>query len=88
MKNLPVAMKIVFNVIFFLLYSIIAMNVINFLYDSVLHLSWKVVPTSWDIVHLKIALVILIFTLILTIIFRKYFYFSLNKKKLKKLQNK
>ncbi len=83
MKNLPVAIKIVFNIIFYVLYSVITMNIINFLYDFFLHLSWKVVPASWDIVHLKIALVVLIFMLILTIIFRKYFYFSLAKQEIK-----
>lgn len=88
MKNIPIAMKIVLNIIFFIVYSIITMNFTNFLFDSILHFSWKVVPKSNDIVHLKIAWVVLIFVLFLTILFRKYFYLSLDTKKVKKQTNK
>lgn len=88
MKKLPIAFKLLLNILFFVIYSIIFMNIINFLYDLYLYYVWKVIPLSDDIVHLKIAWIVFIFTLIFTLIFRKYFYISLVNKKLSIVEKK
>jgi len=87
MKNIPIAIKVLINLVFFVIYSIISMNLINFIYDFSLHFLWKIVPKSNDIIHLKIAWVVLILVLIFTILFRKYFYVKINNKE-KIIKNK
>jgi len=81
MKNIPIAMKIILNFIFFVIYWLISMNLVNFIYDLILNFSWRSVPPPNDPIHLKIAWTVLLFVLILTIIFRKYFYLNVLKEK-------
>jgi len=74
MKNIPAAIKILLNIVFFTIYSIVMMNLVNFIFDTYIYSSWKLVPVWNDPIHLKIAWVVLITTLIITTLLRKYFY--------------
>lgn len=73
---MPIAWKIVLNIVFFVLYVLIWMNLVNFIYDLILNTLWKTVPLSNDPVHLKIAWITFLLITVITIVFRKYFYYS------------
>lgn len=80
MKNIPLAIKIICNVLFFLIYNFIAIMLASFLYGFVISqiLGWSV-PGSADPIHMKIAFITIMAVLILTVIFRKFFYIPLSK---------
>ena len=77
MKKIPVAIRFIINIIFFVIYSLIWIVTLNFLYWLVLTNMWKSVPWSSDPIHMKIAWVVILIILLISIIFRKYFYISL-----------
>lgn len=78
MRNLPIAIKILINSIFFFIYSIFSIFLWSLFYGFILDkILLKPVPWSTDPIHTKIALIVLFLTLIFTIIFRKYFYIKL-----------
>lgn len=76
--------KLCINIILYCIYALIAIIFCNFFYwlyiDKVLG---KAVPGSGDPIHYKLAILMLIFVLIITLIFRKFFYLSLKTKKWK-----
>ena len=79
MDKLPLFIKIIINLFFFFLYTIISIFLVNFTYWFVLTKILNApVPWASDGVHIKMAVVVFIVILILTFIFRKYFYFSLS----------
>lgn len=78
MKVLPLAIKILLNLFFFCIYLLISIVLWDFIYGFVLDkILLKAVPWSNDIIHMKIALIVWVLTLIFTMIFRKIFYIKL-----------
>ncbi len=76
MKNIPIAIKGLLNILFFGIYSLIWIILWNFLYGLVLNSLWKAVPWSSDPVHMKLAVLVIILIALITVLLRKYFYFS------------
>lgn len=76
MKNMPIAIKILLNLFFFIIYLIISVILWSFVFGLVLNIMWKPIPWSHDPVHIKIALVISFVVFLFTSLFRKYFYIS------------
>lgn len=69
MKLLPWAIKIILNIIFYGIYSAISLFLTGFVLTNVLNISYDDPNKVWYVV--------LIFILIITFIFRKFFYISL-----------
>lgn len=78
MKNMPLAVKILLNLFFFLVYLLISVVLWNFLFGLVLNFMWKTIPWSQDPIHMKIAIVICFLVFLFTLLFRKYFYIILS----------
>lgn len=78
-------LKLLANLFFFLVYLLVMIVVENYIFWLILtKWLWKVVPPSTDPIHLKLAIIVLFLVLFITILFRKYFYFSIceNNKKI------
>lgn len=91
MKALPIAMKLLLNIIFFFIYLLIAVILENFLFWLILTSLGKSVPASSDPIHMKLAGVVLILVIVITGLLRRYFYISMNvdlKKNLEDSKNK
>jgi len=73
---MPMACRFILNTFFYLVYSFIGMLLLGILYWKILDYLWKPIPLNWNIVYMKIAIAISFIVLIITIIFRKYFYIS------------
>ena len=71
-------LKIIFNAVLFVVYSLVSIVVVNF-FDGlwVAKILEKQVPASTDIVHMKIGIFVVLLVLLSTLLLRKYFYFSL-----------
>ncbi|USN58165.1 MAG: hypothetical protein H6767_07725 [Candidatus Peribacteria bacterium] len=80
MHRLPFAIKLVLNLVFFCIYVIISIVLVNFVYGFVVA-EWLGgnVPGSSDPVHMKMATVVFLVVIIITILYRKYFYLSLRQ---------
>ena len=89
MKILVSFIKLVLNIFFFIVYSFFSIVLVNFLYWLVLKNLWKTIPDSSDIVHLKMAFLVILVVLFITVLLRKYFYLSVCfKSNLNKVDNK
>lgn len=77
MKTLLRAIKFICNIVIFFVYALLLTTVINFVFAFVLTNMGKEIPLSDDIVHVKMAVIIFVTTFIITVLNRKYFYFSL-----------
>ena len=71
MWNMPNAIKLILNLIFFSIYSVIAIFLAGFILWNVLGISYTDPNKVW---YIAIAI-----TFIITIIFRKFFYISFKK---------
>lgn len=69
MKFLPWAFRIILNIVFYIVYSVISLFLVWFLLTNVFHISFDDANKVWYVV--------LVFILIITFIFRKFFYISL-----------
>ena len=69
MKLLPWAIKIILNIIFYGVYSAISLFLTGFVLTNILSISYDDPNKVWYVV--------LVFILIITFIFRKFFYISL-----------
>ena len=69
MKYLPIAIRIILNIIFYAIYSMLALILTGFILTNILNLSY----TDPD----KIGYIVLVIVFIITFIFRKFFYISL-----------
>ncbi|MDQ7009755.1 MAG: hypothetical protein Q9M94_05680 [Candidatus Gracilibacteria bacterium] len=69
MKFLPGAFKIILNIVFYIIYSIISLFLVGFLLTNIFNI-------GYDDAN-KVGYVVLVFILIITFIFRKFFYISL-----------
>jgi len=78
MRYIPTAFKIIINMFFFSVYSLIWIIAENFIYGLIMtQWLWKIVPNAQDSVHLKLAIITIVLVLVLTFFFRKYFYISI-----------
>lgn len=85
MKNIYLALKLIVNLFLFCFYSLVAIIFWDFLFGSFLKFVLEQeVTTQNDMSHYKIAIFVFILTAILTIVFRKYLYISLNNEKKEK----
>ncbi len=69
MKVLPWAIKIILNILFYIVYSAIFLFLTGFILTNILHISYDDPNKIWYVV--------LVFIFIITFIFRKFFYISL-----------
>lgn len=82
MKNIYLALKLIVNLFLFCFYSVIAIIFWDFLFGSFMKFVLEQeVPNANSMSHKKIAIFVFILTAILTIVFRKYLYISLNNEK-------
>lgn len=77
MKYLYLTIKSLLNIIFFIVYVLLANTLINFAFGGILSVFDKSVPGPQDPIHVQILILVWIFVLLITVIWRKYFYFSL-----------
>lgn len=80
MKTLYIGTRVLGNLLLFVVYTLVGMNLVNLAFDIVLNTMGKTVPSANDPVHLKIAAITFVFITIVTILYRKYFYMNFNKK--------
>ncbi len=73
-------LKVLFNAFLFFVYITVTVTFWNFLYGYKLYKNWASIPGPSDPVHIKMALLISVFVLFVTLVFRKYFYLSIAKK--------
>lgn len=78
MKKTPLLFKLIINFLAFLGYTLLVSVVFSFLYPLFLKIFWKPIPAEWDPIFTKIQISIALIVLIVTLIFRKYFYMSLD----------
>lgn len=69
MKFLPWAFRVLLNIVFYVIYSVISLFLVWFLLTNVFNISFYDANKVWYVV--------LVFILIITFIFRKFFYISL-----------
>lgn len=77
MQYIPTAFKIIINIFFFSVYTLIGIIIENFVFGLVTtQFLWKAVPNAGDPVHMRLAIITIVLVLVLTFFFRKYFYIS------------
>ena len=69
MKFLPAAIRIILNTLFYIIYSALSLFLVWFILTNILNIGYTDPNKVWYVV--------LVFILILTFIFRKFFYISL-----------
>lgn len=80
-KVFPIV-KFLINILIYIIYTFLFIILGNFAYWAYLtYVLWVSVPLSEDIIHIKLAIFIAVLVLILTVIFRKFFYLSIFKRK-------
>lgn len=77
MRDLPVVAKLLINVIFYIIYVFFASVAFSILFPLLLQVVGQEIINYNDPIFEKIQYFILFLVLIITIIFRKYFYISL-----------
>lgn len=78
MKNLPIAFRIILNILLYVLYTIFWQFVFGLMFGLVSNILWKNPPLPWDPIFVKIWIVVSFFMLVITLIFRTYFYITLD----------
>lgn len=74
--------KFLINIILYFVYTILFVILGNFIYWAYLTYVLKIwVPWPEDIIHIKLAVFIAVLVLIITMIFRNFFYLSIFKRK-------
>jgi len=84
MKNLPIFVKIILNIILYLVYVIIFWFLFWLLFPIILELLNKPILNPNNPIFDKIAIVLALLTLLITVFLRKYFYISFSKNLLDK----
>lgn len=87
MKALFTLLKLFINSLLFVFYSFIFITAGNFLFWLVLSIMGKTIPASDDPIHVKIAVLIIFLSLLITLLFRKIFYISIFTNVSKKIVN-
>ncbi len=77
MKELPLGVRFLINIVFFILYVLFLSLVFSFVYPLVLDILWKEIQSFDNPIFAQIQIVIIVFVLFITLVFRKYFYISI-----------
>jgi hypothetical protein len=77
MKKLPLALRIILNGLFYIIYVLVFSIVVSFSLALVPYVLWMNLIPKWDPMFAKIQIFIFLFVLIITLVFRKYFYLNL-----------
>lgn len=78
---MPIALRYILNTFFYIVYSFIWMLISGISFWKYNEYYWKAIPLNWDIIYMKIAVAICFIILVITVIFRKYFYISSPEKR-------
>jgi hypothetical protein len=78
MRILTVIVKGIVNILLLLFYSLFFIIACNFAYWYILkEILNKNVPGSEDPIHIKLAILVIFLTIVITLLFRKFFYLRL-----------
>jgi len=77
MKDLPIVLRVLLNIIIYVFYVLVASIVFSFLFPLVLQLFGKEILTPSDPIFAKIQIFIALLVLIVSLILRKHFYITL-----------
>ncbi|MFA5917105.1 MAG: hypothetical protein WC850_02615 [Candidatus Gracilibacteria bacterium] len=78
MKQAPLIFKLIINFIAYLGYTLLLSVIFSFSFPFILMMMGKELYNPTDPIFMKIQISIALIVLVLTVIFRKYFYMSLN----------
>lgn len=78
MKNIPFILKLAINFAVYIIYTFIVSILFSFVFPLLLKLFWKTLYASNDPIFTKIQFLIALIVLIISVIYRKYFYLSLS----------
>lgn len=79
MRQAPLTFKLIINFVAYIGYTIFLSIIFSFAFPFVLKLMWKELYNPTDPIFTKIQITIAVVVLVITLIFRKYFYLSLRK---------
>jgi len=77
MKDLPIVLRVLLNIIIYVFYVLVASIVFSFLFPLVLQISGQEILTPSDPIFAKIQIFIALLVLIVSLILRKHFYITL-----------
>lgn len=77
MNGLPIVLRVLLNIIIYIFYVLVASVLFSFLFPLVLQLLGQEILSPKDPIFEKIQIFIALLVLIVSLIFRKYFYISL-----------
>ena len=78
MKTLLIILKVIVNALLFMFYTLIFIIASNFIFWLVLDIVLnKSVPWSDDPIHMKMAVLVIFLSLLVTLLFRKFFYINI-----------
>lgn len=80
MKTLFIALKVLVNFLLFAFYSLVFIIASNFIFWLVLDILWRDIPSSEDPIHMKMALLTIFLSLLITLLYRKFFYLDISNK--------
>ncbi len=82
MNDMPLAFKVIVNVFLYILYTVFAGIIVGIIYGRIL--SWKgmPIPREGDPVYTQIFIFTALWVLIVSLIFRRYFYLCSRKTKI------
>ncbi len=83
MKQAPLIFKLIINIVAYLGYTLLLSVIFSFAFPFILIMMWKELYNSADPIFMKIQISIALLVLVLTVIFRKYFYMSLSSNHIK-----
>lgn len=81
MKDIPLFPKIVLNILLYAFYVWVATIAFSFVFPAILKLLDKVIPDERDPVFFKTQIIIFVLVFVISVIFRKYLYISLERHK-------
>ena len=88
MKTLLIILKVIVNALLFMFYTLIFIIASNFIFWLVLDVVLnKDVPWSDDPIHTKMAVLVIFLSLLVTLLFRKFFYINIFTSEKKKIGN-
>ena len=88
MKTLLIILKVIVNALLFMFYTLVFIIASNFIFWLVLDVVLnKDVPWSDDPIHTKMAVLVIFLSLLVTLLFRKFFYINIFTSEKKKISN-
>ena len=79
MKNAPFPLKLIINFVAYIGYTILISIIFSFSFPLVLNMLGKDLYNSADPIFVKIQITIAVIVLVITLLFRKYFYLSFSR---------